>query len=97
MEDFHTGAKGQVLEASFPQGVRLPFFQLPAVADDVLQVAVEGLRPNQAAPDTKTHEYHRERVVWGEGGWLEVRGGWTADKSSTAAGTESARKGPGIP
>ena len=47
VENLHSGAQGQVLEAGLPQRVGLPFLQLPAVIDDVLQVAVEGLRPSQ--------------------------------------------------
>lgn len=47
VENLHSGAQGKVLEAGLPQRVGLPLLQLPAVVDDVLQVAVEGLRPSQ--------------------------------------------------
>ena len=47
VENLHSGAQGQVLEAGLPQRVGLPLLQLPAVVDDVLLAAVEGLRPSQ--------------------------------------------------
>lgn len=50
VQDFHTSTKRQLLETGFSQRVGFPFFELPAVVDDVLQVAVERL-----GPTTKVH------------------------------------------
>lgn len=47
VQDLHPGAQGQLLEGGLPQGVGFPFLQLPAVVDDVLQVAVKCLGSNQ--------------------------------------------------
>lgn len=47
VQDLHPRAQGQLLESALPQGVGFPFLQLPAVVDDVLQVAVKRLGSNQ--------------------------------------------------
>lgn len=47
VQDLHPRAQGQLLESGLPQRVGLPFLQLPAVVDDVLQVAVKCLGSNQ--------------------------------------------------
>lgn len=43
VQDLHPRAQGQLLESALPQRVGFPFLQLPAVVDDVLQVAVKRL------------------------------------------------------
>lgn len=53
VQDLYPRAQGQVLETGFSQRVGLPFLQLPAVVDDVLEVAVEGLGPGTPAPAQK--------------------------------------------
>lgn len=89
VENLHSGAQGQVLEAGLPQRVGLPFLQLPAVIDDVLQVAVEGLRPSQWS-QTQRCVNTTQRI----GGW-----GWGAlgaDTSSTVPELK-APEGPASP
>lgn len=84
VENLHSGAQGKVLEAGLPQRVGLPLLQLPAVVDDVLQVAVEGLRPSQWS-QTQRCVITTQRT----GGW-----GWGVLGGDTSS-TEAELKAPG--
>lgn len=55
VQDLDPGAQGQLLEGGLPQGVGFPFLQLPAIVDDVLQVAVKRLGSNQGNKVPHTH------------------------------------------
>lgn len=69
MQDLDAGAQGQLLEGGLPQRVGFPFLQLPAVVDDVLQVAVKRLGSDQGNKCTLAevcleqleHRQHRDR------------------------------------
>lgn len=46
VQQLHLSASGEILEGSLAKRVGLPLFQLPAVADDVAEIAAE--RPGSA-------------------------------------------------
>lgn len=65
MQQLHLSARQEALEGPLPEWVGLPLLQLPAVADDVVQVTAKGLGAEGYSGVRLCSAEQSERLVWG--------------------------------
>lgn len=53
MQQFHLSARREVLKRTLSKWVGLPFFQFPAVADDVIEITTKRLGPRWQSKRTE--------------------------------------------